>query len=455
MFVRANAQVYASLELGMKIKKHLPGILASLGPGILFACVTIGGGNFIQATHAGAEYGLKFVPFILLIYILKYPFFEFAARYSASTKTTILDGYLKIGRPALWLYLVLIFFTSFPVIAALSLVDANITAYFLNTTITPLVLSIGLLSLFLLILLFGKYPWLDRTVKIIIIILIVFSLITFFIALPEGIKVLRTPTPQISYFEGFTFLVALMGWMPASIDVSVWITLWSKAKAREIKRWPTLQEGLIDFNIGYIISAVLVIIFLALGAFVMFASSQSFAKSGTIFIEQLITLFTTHIGKWGEPFIAITIFSVLLSATLTCLDAYPRAFANAIILLKPKHKEQIEVIYWISVFLLFLGGIMLSGYFLKSMKQLIDIATIFAFLTAPIFGYLNYRVATSPDMMQKEAAPPKFLIILSKIGLFFLISVSILFISLHIFHLKLNNNTFLLNFQTAMKEFNF
>jgi Mn2+/Fe2+ NRAMP family transporter len=420
------------------MKQYLSSIYKSIGPGILFACVTVGGTNFVQTTHAGADYALKLIPFIVLIYILKYPFFEFAERYCITTKETLLYGYLKVGRWALSLYIIVIGFTAFPVIAALSLVDANITAYFLDTTISPLVLSIGLLSLFSIILLIGKYPWLDKTVKIIIGILIFCSLITFFIALPEGIKVLKTPAPAISYLGQLPLLVALMGWMPASIDVSTWITLWRKARVRQTNHFPTLRQGLLDFNMGYVISAVLAIIFVALGAFVMFASNQSFAKSGTFFIEQLITLFTTHIGKWGEPFIAIIIFSILLSATLTCLDAYPRAFASAMTLLIPKQKGNVEIIYWTSLLFLFLFGALLSGYFLRSLKQLIDIATIFAFLTAPILGYLNYKVVVSKQMLPKDAVPPKFLIYLSRIGLLFLLTVSLLFIIFQLFPLKLN-----------------
>ncbi|MBA2654624.1 MAG: divalent metal cation transporter [Gammaproteobacteria bacterium] len=419
----------------MKKIKRLSGILSNLGPGILFACVTVGGANFVQVTHAGAEYGLRLLPLILLIYILKYPFFEFAQRFSAANKQSILEGYFKIGRWALLLYIILITCTAFPTIAALTLMDANILAYFLNTTISPLILSIMLLSVCGLILLFGRYPWLDRTVKIIIAVLVISALVTFFIALPKGIKTLGSPLFNISYFAEFTFVIALMGWTPAPIDVSVWLTLWTKAKARETKRWPTLKEGLTDFNIGYAISAVLAVIFVSLGAFVMFASSQSFSSSGFLFIEQLITLFTTHIGKWGEPFIAIIIFSVLFSATLACLDAYPRAFTNALTLLIPKQKQHSDLIYWIGLLILILISTLLSGYFLKSMKKLIDIATIFAFLTAPIFGFLNYRVATCADMMPKEAVPPRALVLLSKIGLIFLIAISNLYVLLLFFPL--------------------
>lgn len=420
----------------MNKKKLLPGILKTFGPGILFACVTIGGANFVQATHAGADYGLKLIPLILLIYLLKYPFFEFAERYSATKKETLLEGYLKIGRPALLLYIILVACTAFPTLAALSLIDANITAYFLNTTISPLVLSIGLLGFCALILLLGEYPVLERLIKLIIAVLIICSVTTFFIALPEGMKELKIGPPyKIDYFTEFTFLVALMGWMPAPIDVSVWTTLWTKAKSHRTKQFPSLRASLFDFNTGYIISGVLIIIFVSLSAFVMFTANQSFSTSGIILIEQLITLFTTHIGRWGEPFIAIIIFSALLSATLTCLDGYPRALSTALTLYIPKLKNFTVVIYWLGIIFLYLTSVILSGYFLKSLKQLVDIATILAFLTAPIFGYLNYRVVTTPGMIDKDAAPSKSLLLLSRIGLIFLITVSVLFIVLFIWSL--------------------
>lgn len=411
--------------------KNQVNILKVLGPGILFACVTIGGANFIQATHAGAEYGLKLIPLILLIYVLKYPFFEFAQRYMLATEETLLEGYLKVGRWALILYVALVTLTGLPTIAALSLIDSNITAYFLRTTISPLVLSIALLSLCTIILFVGKYPWLDRTVKLIMFTLISCALITFFIALPEGLKVIQSPSKtQIPLWTELTFLIALMGWMPAPIDISVWTTLWTKAKKKETGYNPSWKEGLLDFNLGYFISCLLVVIFVALGAFVMFSSCQSFSKSGVAFIEQLVTLFTAHIGKWGEPFIAIIIFSVLYSATLTCLDAYPRAVSQALALALPKTQPHTELIYWLSIILLFFTSIILSGYYLKSMKELIDIATILAFLTAPIFGLLNYRVVTHSSMRDKQ--PPRSLLILSRVGLIFLVSLSILFTVQHI-----------------------
>jgi Mn2+/Fe2+ NRAMP family transporter len=384
----------------------------------------------VQSTHAGAEYGLSLIPIVLVVYLLKYPFFEFAQRYYGATQETLLQGYQRIGRWALLLYIILVSCAALPTLAVLSLVTANVTAYVFNTTVSPLVISIALLSICTLILTLGRYLWLNATVKVIMAILIAASLATFFIAVPQAPHVFRSSLSKIDFLTEFTFLVALMGWMPAPLEVSAWTTLWSKARSRALNKTTSLKDCLIDFNVGYGLSVILITIFIALGAFVMFASSQSFSRSGYLFIEQLITLFTTHIGRWGVPFIATLIFSVLYSTTLTCLDAYPRAITSAITLVLPKSKSHTEIIYWLSIITLFLCSILLSGYFLRSMQELVQIATILAFLTAPVFGYLNYKVVTK--FIAKDKLPPKYLMVLSKIGLFFLVVISLLFIVLFV-----------------------
>ena len=74
------------------------------GPGILFASTAIGVSHLVQSTRAGADFGLLILGFVVLALVLKYPFFEYGSRYANSTQTSIIDGYKKLGKPALWLY---------------------------------------------------------------------------------------------------------------------------------------------------------------------------------------------------------------------------------------------------------------------------------------------------------------------------------------------------------------
>ena len=87
--------------------------LSVLGPSLLWASAAIGVSHIVQSTRAGATYGYILIIAVLLANILKYPFFEFATRYTVVKNETVLDGYKKIGDWALYLYLILTILTMF------------------------------------------------------------------------------------------------------------------------------------------------------------------------------------------------------------------------------------------------------------------------------------------------------------------------------------------------------
>ncbi len=55
-------------------------------------------------------------------------------------------------------------------------------------------------------------------------------------------------------------------------------------------------------------------------------------------------------------------------------------------------------------------------FFLKGMSFLVDLATTLSFLTAPILGYLNFKVVMGKNVSE-EHKPKRWLRILSWIGL--------------------------------------
>ena len=85
---------------------------AAFGPGLLWAATAIGISHLVQATRAGAETGFGLVSVLVLALVLKYPFFEYGPRYAAATGDSLIEGYSRIGRWALWLYLVITLLTA-------------------------------------------------------------------------------------------------------------------------------------------------------------------------------------------------------------------------------------------------------------------------------------------------------------------------------------------------------
>jgi len=50
-------------------------ILSQLGPGLLFASMSIGTSHLVLSTKAGAQYGWIMILPIIIANVLKYPFF--------------------------------------------------------------------------------------------------------------------------------------------------------------------------------------------------------------------------------------------------------------------------------------------------------------------------------------------------------------------------------------------
>ena len=116
-------------------------LLKTLGPGILFASTCIGVSHLVQSTRAGAVYGFDLVWAIALANLFKYPFFEFASRYANATGTSIIDGYKRLGKGVLWLYLIITVATMFFVCAVVTVV----TGGFMDNlfSITPKIANLG------------------------------------------------------------------------------------------------------------------------------------------------------------------------------------------------------------------------------------------------------------------------------------------------------------------------
>ena len=110
-------------------------IFKTLGPGILFATTAIGVSHLVQSTRAGAEYGLIMLVFILSATIFKYPFFEFGSRYANITGTSLLDGYFKLNKWILVIYLIITFLSMFIVTAAVAYVTSGLLMNLLQISI--------------------------------------------------------------------------------------------------------------------------------------------------------------------------------------------------------------------------------------------------------------------------------------------------------------------------------
>lgn len=398
-----------------------------LGPGLLFAGSAVGVSHLVQATQAGANYGYGLLWLVILIHFVKYPFFEFGPRYAAATGEDLITGYKKLGRWVLILFAVITVLTMFIVQAVVTIVTASLAVNIFGVFENPVAWAGVLLVICTAILIIGKYKLLDNLIKIVIIVLTLSTLLAVILAFAND----KITSPSLTFDlpiqgMGLVFLIALMGWMPAPLDLSVWHSIWANEKQKNTVEDFDLKHSLKDFRIGYFSSIILAVFFLSLGALVMFNSGEEFSASGAGFAAQLIQMYVTALGDWAKWLIAIAAFTTMFSTTLTCLDALPRTMSRATTLLQNKAEEP-KSYYWFWIILLIIGAMIILLFFMQSMKQLVTVATILSFLTTPFFAVANYVLMTGKNVPEKSK-PNQILKVWSWFGIVFLIGFSLLYV---------------------------
>jgi Mn2+/Fe2+ NRAMP family transporter len=405
--------------------------MKALGPGLLWAGAAVGVSHLVQSTRAGANYGFALLWVVVVANVFKYTAFEFGPRYAAAMGESLLDGYQRVGKWALVAFLIPTFGTMFVLQAAVTIVTAGLASKIFGTSMSPLLWSAVILAICAGILTIGKYRALDKLIKFIIVILSISTIVAVLTAFGHGSSVRNDfIPPKIWDVAGISFMVALVGWMPSAIDISVWHSLWTIEKRKDTGSAPSVADALYDFRLGYYGTAILALGFLSLGGLIMYGTGESFSPSGSKFAGQLITLYTSTLGTWSYPVVAIAAFTTMFSTTLTVTDAFPRVLKRSTELVFPLRYENKDEksLYWIWMVIVLGGSLIIIGLFMRGMTLLVDLATTLAFLTAPILAYINYRAVTGPWMPEEGRPGPKLLwfnwvsmVFLAGFALFFLI----------------------------------
>ncbi|MEM9026591.1 MAG: divalent metal cation transporter [Verrucomicrobiota bacterium] len=402
-----------------------------IGPGLCMAGAAIGVSHIMQSTRAGANYGFHLLVFVLLSNFFKYCAFESGHRYAAATGESLIEAYRKLGRWQLWTFECVTIVTGIGSIAAVSYVTGALAWSTFGQVGDIELWSFAIMGLCLTVLLAGHYSWLNGIIKYIMVLLAVATGVAFVAAALHGPVGDATQGAIPWDWAGFAFIIALMGWMPAPIEVSVFQSLWIQAKDRNDGQHMSWREARIDFNIGYILTVVLAVVFVSLGAWVMYGSGEDFAASNVAFTQQLVALYTTHLGTWIKPVIAFAAFAAMFSTTITVVDGYPRTLAEGMrslfptLRLGPRGAHAIWLVLGCT-----LGGVLIFQFRdnPNSLPTLVDIVTVIAFLTGPFFAGLNHAVVFGKHMPE-ASKPGKAMWVLSWVSLIFLTVFTVIYIA--------------------------
>ncbi|MDT0645963.1 amino acid permease [Zunongwangia sp. F260] len=412
-------------------KKSKTSLLKSIGPGFLLAGAAIGVSHLIQATRAGADYGFILIWALIIACISKYPFLEFGPRYAAATGEHLIAGYKKMGRFPYWIYIIITTGSMFIIQAAVTIVTAGLAERLFNFGWSPFIWSFVILGSCIALLLIGKYPGLDKSMKIIVSFLTIATLVAVVMAFGAGTvgDAVNTEAPSVWTTASIGFVIAFMGWMPIPLDASVWHSIWTKEKAVQAKQKLSVRGAFVDFNVGYLSAAFIGLLFFLLGVLVMFGSGTSFSSNSVEFATQLIDLYGRTLGNWSKPIISVAAFVTMLSTVLTVTDAYPRVISE----LKnpekdlPQDKKEKWKIYQISIFAIPVLSLCILFFLSGSFTILVDFAAGLSFLSAPFLAWFNYKLVTGKQMPKKHR-PKKNYTIFSLICFGFLVVFNLVYI---------------------------
>jgi Mn2+/Fe2+ NRAMP family transporter len=405
----------------------------AIGPGILVACAAIGGSHLVWSTRAGAEYGWSLVGLILLANLFKFPFFLYGQRYTAATGESLLGGYYRQGVGYVYIFLLLNILTGIINTAGVAMISGALLSGYGFSGIGIRYLTVFILLICMVVILLGHYKLLDSVSKVVVIILSLTTCAAVALAFSRGpVAAADFAGPSPWTWGAFPFLIILLGWMPAPVDLSAWSSLWMFSRQEQTGHFATPHETSIDFYLGYIMTVVLALGFVALGKLVMFGSGESFSDSGIAFSNQLVTLYSANIGDWSRPLILSAAFCTMFSTTMTCVDGYPRSLAACCTLIQGSSPGRFRQIHQIWIVLSVAIASVIVLVFVKNLIQLLTFAAVISFVTSPILAYINLRVMNGPNVPERHR-PGVSLKILSWTGLLFFLLMSVGFLYVELF----------------------
>lgn len=247
------------------------------------------------------------------------------------------------------------------------------------------VFTVGILVVCTAIVLLEHYKLLDKLAKLVVALLSLSTLVALSLAFIHGpIAAPDFSGPSPWTWQTFPFLVMLLGWMPAPVDLSAWSSLWMFSREEETGHFATTRETSIDFYLGYIMAVIMAVDFVALGRLIMYGSGQELVSGSTGFSQQLVSLYSASIGEWSKPLILTAAFSTIFSTTMTCIDGYPRSLAASCTLLSNSCARHFKQIFQLWILLSVVSASITVLYFVNNLLQLLSFAAIVSFITSPI-----------------------------------------------------------------------
>lgn len=364
------------------------------GPGMIVASSCVGGSHIIASTQAGAYYGWHLAGLIVAVNLIKYPFFRIAFDYAGSRNRTLLQGYADCGRIYLLLFLLFNLFATVVNIAGGTVLSAALLGLLLPESVPKMVLNVAVLASFAVLFSARQYQRLDALSKWMMLLMTVLTaaaVVAVWGRFPDHEP--AAGLPVLWSRESVPFLAALTGWMPAPLELAVAGSLWVKAKNRLDESYRRRRN--LDFHTGYVLTVVLALLFMLLGMWTQYGKVLPPAKGGG-FVALFAQMYTDAVGAWAYVPVAVLAFACIYGTTIVAVDGYSRCNCEAVALLRRQSSDAAEeggrlLRLWMAAAVLAAGAFIVV--FDGALAKMLAFAMTASFLSAPVFAWLNWRLA--------------------------------------------------------------
>ena len=401
-------------------------LLARVGPGLMLAATAVGVSHLVYSTQAGGNYGFSLAWLIVLIVVLKYPAFRFAVDYASATGHSLVTGYSKISRLALAWLAVGFFVDMFIATGAVAMVTAGLIISVFKLPFSGPQVAVGLMVISAVILMNGQYARAERIVKVLVLVFSVLAILAMLFSLPllgsdsRGVVAELTPDRSLALF-----IIAMAGWMPMPTNGAIMYSKWVCEKRNAVGAAFDHKGALSDFRIGYGLTLVLALCFLTMGTAVLFDTGRDVPATAAGFATELFGIFTTVIGNWLYPVIAVAGIAVIWSTQFALMEGVPRVTDRlfSIIMGRPDAPSRYSSFLLVQV----VGVTIMLLFLMQGFTAFLYFATSMGFVASPAIAYYNYRAITS-DHIAPEFRPERIMVIWSWTGISFLTAFALAFV---------------------------
>ncbi|MBL6664679.1 MAG: divalent metal cation transporter [Rickettsiales bacterium] len=414
----------------------LKDISKNFGPGLLMAATGIGVSHIVQSVQAGAQFGNILIWAIIFIHVVKYPFFLTSSKYVSHTKKSLLDGYYEMSPKYLGIVMSLAFIMVFAMIALVFLVGSAVVVNILNIDMPIAFVAVIYMCCCALVLVFGRYDFLDGIIKPIILLMILTTVATLIIANSNfSGESTNFVAEKFSLFkkEHFLFFIALLGWMPCTLDVVVWNSLWTSRKHQDDVEPIEYKKVRMDLNLGYVVTAVLAIMFIVLGKIVFFEKVSDLPGNAVPFIATFLEIYTKNLGQASYLIVAVGVFFTMFSTVISVLDGFTRTFSRGLSILNNsagtrdnKYNISETQIYNMAIIVIIFGAAMVLLFLMENMRHLVMVTTIGSFIASSIVAILNLKLSFNLSTLSQEFALNKIDKIYYFVSLVMLLTLSLI-----------------------------